>query len=143
LYFCFFAHSFSLSLACSIAIPSAFLTSDFWSILFAVSLFHAHLNLLYFVAFGIIIIGLLIYNLAGIEGSVMDIVRELCSSTGSAAREEHDAEHDTTTLPTTHAHTRPMPTSDGWNPVDQDANGENEHLADSSLTHSEYQHQHG
>ena len=43
------------------------LTSDFWSILFAVVLFKASLHPLYFGAFGIIIAGLLLYNLAGVE----------------------------------------------------------------------------
>lgn len=42
----------------------SFLTSDFWSILVATQLFHASLHMLYFVAFTLIIAGLICYNLA-------------------------------------------------------------------------------
>jgi hypothetical protein len=112
----------------------SFLTSDFWSILFAVSLFHARLNLLYFVAFAIIIVGLVIYNLAGVEGSVWEILVELCrakTATGGEAEDSTAEEHrerapsdadDTTSLPATHAHTRPAATAmvdhDGFHPID-------------------------
>jgi len=43
----------------------AFLTSDFWAVIAALMVFNAELNLLYFVAFGTIIAGVVIYHIAG------------------------------------------------------------------------------
>lgn len=115
----------------------SFLTSDFWSILFAVSMFHARLNLLYFAAFGIIIVGLLIYNLAGVDGDLFELAKELCSASHRQvvdvvdghpdvsgghdidAVEESDL-FDSTAMPTTHAHTHPMHAPDGFTSI-QDA----------------------
>ncbi len=39
----------------------SFLTSDFWSLLVALRLFGAELNFLYFVAFTVIVVGILVY----------------------------------------------------------------------------------
>jgi hypothetical protein len=115
----------------------SFLTSDFWSILFAVSLFHSRLNFLYFVAFGIIIIGLLLYNLAGVEGELIDLLKELCTNT--AHTDDAEAEQDTASLPTTHAHTRPMVATDGFHIIDQDPTLGTENLQQADQTRG---HQH-
>lgn len=45
----------------------SFLTADFWSILFGVYLFGSVLNPLYFFAFGLIIVGLVTYNVANVH----------------------------------------------------------------------------
>jgi len=54
----------STSESSAILMNLSFLTADFWSLLIAVFLFSAHLHGLYFVAFSIIILGLMIYHLA-------------------------------------------------------------------------------
>lgn len=51
----------------------SFLTSDFWSIFTAIMLFHAHLHALYFVAFSVILVGLIIYNLASVNVTLSEI----------------------------------------------------------------------
>jgi len=56
----------------------SFLTSDFWSILFALLLFDASLNFLYFVAFFVIIFGLIIYNLASVNITLQEGLTEIC-----------------------------------------------------------------
>jgi hypothetical protein len=56
------------------------LSSDFWSILAAVLLFGASLHALYFVAFIIIIAGLLLYNLATSTRPIIDTCVTLCDS---------------------------------------------------------------
>jgi len=56
----------------------SFLTSDFWSLLMAFILFHTKLHPLYFPAFIIIIVGLIIYNLAASEGGIKEIFLRLC-----------------------------------------------------------------
>lgn len=78
----------------------SFLTSDFWTILFAVNLFEAHLHPLYFLAFTIIIIGLLLYNLAGVEGGIGHLLRELCQRQKSPRQQlSQDEDHPSTHHP--------------------------------------------
>jgi hypothetical protein len=92
----------------------SFLTSDFWSLLAAVLLFAAQLHPLYFFAFAIIIAGLLLYNLAGIEwrascanftrgGARMDtkarirhVMEQVCGQMagGGGGGDEDEEEHD-------------------------------------------------
>jgi len=60
----------------------SFLTSDFWSILVAVLLFHSTLLYLYFIAFTIIVVGLVLYNVAGFS-SVHCLVFSLFQPTSS------------------------------------------------------------
>ena len=57
----------------------SFLTSDFWAVLAALFLFQAKLSVLYFVAFVVVIMGVIVYHLAG-------------STVGSDAHE--DDEHE-------------------------------------------------
>lgn len=48
----------------------SFLSADFWAILFARYLFHETLNFVYFVAFSVIIAGLLLYNIASVDNTL-------------------------------------------------------------------------
>ena len=69
LFFLYYLTPLLLQHSSALFLNLSLLTSDFWSILFAVLLFRARLHPLYFLAFGIIIAGLLLYNLAGVEWS--------------------------------------------------------------------------
>ena len=62
------------------AMNLSFLTSDFWAILAALFVFDATLNFLYFVAFFVIVAGVLLYHyggavspIVGEEGRVADV----------------------------------------------------------------------
>lgn len=46
------------------------LSADFYAIIFAVYLFHQSLNIVYFISFSIIIMGLLLYNIASIDNTM-------------------------------------------------------------------------
>ena len=58
------------------------LTSDFWAVLVAYLLFSAHLHALYFVAFALIIAGLVLYNLAEAGGGVKEALRAIIGGPG-------------------------------------------------------------
>lgn len=80
----------------------SFLTADFWSILFAVLLFHARLHALYFLAFGVIVVGLVVYNLATMKQPVGQALAEFfgirppshTSEMDGAAQETENGAHD-------------------------------------------------
>lgn len=71
----------------------SFLTSDFFSVAFAVLLFRARLIALYFVAFAVIIAGLVIYNLADTGLSLRQMGRRalrFCGCAGAALADDDD-----------------------------------------------------
>jgi len=63
------------------------LSSDFWSIIVAVFVFHSRLHVLYFVAFAVILVGLALYHLAELRLSWPQIRQHLAAMFGCRGRE--------------------------------------------------------